>query len=206
MSGASYARALSNPEEAQQTPSVAGPQYAQALLDPAPGFDEWFGNSRVTDAAGNPKVVYHGTNKAFEAFDPSKGKQRTDAPAFASFFTDDPDLASSYAKRSGRSGQNVRPAYLSLQNPAETTGRSWFALNSPFEGPVWSDRYGQYVNVRKGDEIDINTLAKMARKHGHDGLIAHNIGDAARERDVKPQTTYAVFGPHQVRSAIGGRR
>ena len=194
----------------------AAGQYANALMmgttapraSPleSPAFANWFGKSKVANEAGEPLTVYHGTNADISQFDASQGKSKTDAPSWASFFTDDPALASSYASRAGR-GANVVPAHLSLQNPVEATGRNWFALESPLEGTVWSPRYGQYVTIRKGDEVDINMLAGIAKDQGYDGLIARNVQDAARPSD-KPrnQTTYVAFQPTQIKSAISGNK
>jgi biotin carboxyl carrier protein len=206
----------------QQMPSMAdwlksaGSEYANALLlgTTAPGvrapgasllenpaFAKWFGKSKVVGEGGEPLTVYHGTNKAFETFDATQGRSRTDAPSWATFFTDNPAYASSYAKRAGN-GANVMPAHLALENPMEATGRSWFALQSPIEGKIWSNRYGQMVDVRVGDELTIDELAGLARDAGHDGLIARNLPDAARLRDKGRQTTYVAFHPTQIKSAI----
>jgi len=34
-----------------------------------PAFKRWFGDSKVVDENGKPLVVYHGTNRDFDAFD-----------------------------------------------------------------------------------------------------------------------------------------
>ena len=176
-------------------------QFSPRLDTKDRAFQDWFGDSKVVDAEGKPLVVYHGTNRDFEQFNALAGHQRTDAPGFASFFTDNQDRASSYAKRAGR-GANVVPVYLSMANPLEATGRNWFALESPLAGRVWSPRYGQDVQIEKGDEVEINQLAVLAQKQGYDGLIAHGIGDAARASDQGTQTTYVTFKPEQIKSAI----
>lgn len=38
-----------------------------------PEFIEWFGDSKVVDAQGNPMRLYHGTVHDFDSFDPSRG-------------------------------------------------------------------------------------------------------------------------------------
>lgn len=35
-------------------------------------FWEWFGNSKIVDENGNPKIVYHGTDNKFDIFKISK--------------------------------------------------------------------------------------------------------------------------------------
>jgi len=171
----------------------------QALFSPRapqdPAFADWFNGSKATTQDGSPQVVYRGGGR---------GGPKTDAPQGMKFFSDSSDLASSYASRT-RGGKNVQPAYLSLKNPLEVTGRSWFALEAPEDITYWSSRYRQEVTVRKGDEIEINDLARWAKANGYDSLIARDIPDAARERDAEvQQTTYVTFDDAQARSAVTG--
>jgi hypothetical protein len=175
---------------------------AAARTMDSPEFVKWFSGSKAVNEAGEPLTLYHGTNKDFDVFNAMEGKQRTDAPGFASSFSDDPGLASSYAKRAG-SGANVVPVHLNLQNPMEVTGDSWHHLISPVDGVVWSPRYGQFLNVKMGDGLDINEMTYLAKKSGYDGLIARDIGDAARASDKGKQSTYVAFDPKQIKSAIG---
>jgi len=67
-------------------------------------FREWFGESKVVDDAGEPLVVFHGTNQDFEAFDLVRGGAATGANAGATkafFFTDSVDVADQYARNAG---------------------------------------------------------------------------------------------------------
>jgi hypothetical protein len=169
-----------------------------------PAFREWFGDSKVIDAEGQPLRVYHGTGEDIETFDArlSRRQQKTDAPLFASFFSSDPSVASGYARR-GRAGANVVPAYLSLQNPLEVdgAGNGFHAVPSPIEGRVYSRRYQQDIDVQKGDHVDINTLALMASAQGYDGMIVRNVFDAAQRR-APAADTYVAFDPAQVKFAL----
>lgn len=54
-----------------------------------PAFRKWFGNSKVVNADGTPKVMYHGTAQDISAF---RSKQ-----AGAIFVTSDPDFAEGFA-------------------------------------------------------------------------------------------------------------
>ena len=40
-----------------------------------PEFKKWFGESKVTDTEGEPRVVYHGTSSNFNSFNPKKATQ-----------------------------------------------------------------------------------------------------------------------------------
>lgn len=75
------------------------------------------------------------------------------------------------------SGQNVVPAYLSIQNPKviDFEGETILKLNGGF-----------------GDAI------AKARKEGHDGLILRNINDTPNESRVADH--YVIFEPTQIKS------
>jgi ADP-Ribosyltransferase in polyvalent proteins/ParB-like nuclease domain len=77
-------------------------------------FKAWFGNSKVVNADGSPKVVYHGTPAEFEAFDLEKTwlSSLGDSGGLGAFFTDQLS-ANHYAGKTG----SVIPVYLSLRNP-----------------------------------------------------------------------------------------
>lgn len=79
--------------------SAAQASYSKQISDP--DFPAWFQDSKVVDESGKPLVVFHGTGHGgFEQFDP--GKQDPEAlygPGF--YFTQDPEIASSYAKSQG---------------------------------------------------------------------------------------------------------
>lgn len=74
-------------------------------------FKEWFKDSKVVDESGKPKIVYHGTAKEFEAFDPDRsiGGQY--------WFTTDRKAIEEGGV--GAQGKGViMDVYLSIQNPA----------------------------------------------------------------------------------------
>ena len=58
-------------------------------------FKRWFGDSKVVDADGKPLVVYHGASRSDRIGDRFRRDRATSGPM--AFFTDSPDLASSYA-------------------------------------------------------------------------------------------------------------
>jgi hypothetical protein len=168
------------------------------------GFKRWFSGSKVVDADGKPLRVYHGTRADVGEFDASKGKQRSDAPLFASFFTNDAGTAGTYARGKGA---NIAPVYLAMKNPLEVDlgeqGGQWAQFESPIGGTVLDIRYGVWRNVTPGSLIDMNTLAALASQQGYDGLIVKNVWDSGAKRGGSGrQTTYAVFSPTQVKSAI----
>jgi hypothetical protein len=88
----------------------------QWVLVRTPAFKKWFGDweadpanaSKVLDANGEPKVVYHYTSERFNAFDVSKARRSMDIPGF--YFSDE--------KTNWKDmGENLIPAFLNLRNP-----------------------------------------------------------------------------------------
>lgn len=89
-------------EDAAEPDVASGRQYNQTLMTP-PGpeitetepFKKWFGESKVVDADGKPKIVFHGSEKAgFVVFD-TYGKGKTQGTG--AFFTDEERNASTYS-------------------------------------------------------------------------------------------------------------
>ena len=58
----------------------------------SPEFKQWFGDSKVVNKDGTPKVMYHGTARDITEFRPKQ--------ASAIFVTDNPDVAASYSQES----------------------------------------------------------------------------------------------------------
>ena len=78
-----------------QAPSGAKRGTAKLSLRTAPNtpaFKQWFGNSKIVDKDGNPKVMYHGTARDITEFKPKQ--------ANAIFVTEDPSFANSFTSKS----------------------------------------------------------------------------------------------------------
>ena len=88
---------------AENFPDVRGPRSSVDL----PAFKAWFGDSKVVNADGSPKVVFHGTAAApFNVFHEHR----------PNFFAPDSSYAEGYnAKGSGLS--RVIPVFLSIEHP-----------------------------------------------------------------------------------------
>jgi hypothetical protein len=83
-------------------PEVTGQRFMPDAPD-TPAFKKWFGESKVVDADGQPKIYYHGTNSEFNAFEKKKRKEGLYGKAF--YFSEDPKEAAGYGKK-------VIPVYL----------------------------------------------------------------------------------------------
>ena len=73
-------------------------------------FKRWFGKSKIVNADGTPKVMYHGSDATFSVFDVNKAKA-SGYYGKGFYFTDSESHASTYGK--------LYPAYLSVQMPLE---------------------------------------------------------------------------------------
>src|SRR5690606_19230066 len=155
--------------------------FEQAPITESDAFKEWFGDSKVVDENGEPLVVYHGTRSDITAFEPGRDG--------AIYFTDSPEDASAFAgdfrgltaelQSFELGGANVIPAFLSIRNP----------LEHDFGGELF-------------DPDDVERVIRRARREGHDGVIIRNIRNF---EGGGTSTTYIVFRPEQVKSAIGNR-
>lgn len=147
----------------------------------SPYFKKWFGDSKVVDAQGKPLVVYHGTTKAFEAFDPGMigSGQGMQAGGAGFYFTSDNRLAQPYAGRwnDGNPDARVISAYVSLQNPYVMPKAEWY------QG--------------RGKKASAELTAKL-KSEGYDGVIIdHGEGMGGKE--------IVAFDPTQIKSATGNR-
>ncbi|MDD5955122.1 MAG: hypothetical protein PUD38_08005, partial [Firmicutes bacterium] len=73
-------------------------------------FKHWFGGSKIVNADGSPKIMYHGSQAQFDTFDRKKAKSSgTFGKGF--YFTDSSSHAGTYG--------NLYAVYLSIQNPLQ---------------------------------------------------------------------------------------
>ena len=151
-----------------------------------PQFKRWFGDSKVVDENGKPRVVYHGTAGDFSTFEMNADNSRTegaselrDAGVPALYFTDSRAVAEGFAEGAERDGAAPRvvEAYLRIERPyvIYAKGGSW----PKFQREV-IDAY---------------------RSGFHDGVILHGVDDGMFENAVS--TVYVAFDPHQIKSAGG---
>lgn len=194
----------------------------------SPAFKKWFGDSKVVDSNGNPLTMYHGTSKtekgdAFTVFD----TYGTNYGLFGlgAYFTDNPNVASSYTKKAGDQNPTVYPVYLSIQNPIDMDAKADRSLwesafpdvdFNEFQPNVTKDKvikksdsnegyyraveeYLTYDNYSKweGAEAIQSGLMKM----GFDG-ITHIGGGRVSDSGVNHKV-FIAFHPEQIKSAIG---
>jgi len=163
--------------------------------------------TKVVDEAGNPKMLYHGTNKEYEEFSESTLGTKTGNPTskIGFFFSESPSEGSRYASDWGKEGGNVRPVYLDIKNPKRLTYKemndismAMFDDSSSLPVNAWKTKEGQKAIV-ESKEKGIKRANQMAMdlrerliSEGYDGAVV-KIGG---------MDEYIAFSPDQIKSAI----
>lgn len=96
-------------------------------------FKRWFGDwqnhpenaSKVVNADGTPKVVYHGTNKSFNVFQSQSGEY---------WFSEYEDYAESMMEERG--GGEIKSVYLNLRNPFRAKLSPGQFTDPTYEAPI----------------------------------------------------------------------
>lgn len=182
-------------------------------------FQAWFGASKVTDEEGRPLVVYHGTGRDFNAFDPAEAGSNYGLDTRKAFFfaqrleEAEQAAADAAASQGGAGAEFIMPVYLSLQNPLEVQARE------PYSASTWYDMMADPAGTPtwQGD------LFRCAHELGHDGVIlrsgyvseatytAQRDGDAtalevSERRDARIRASdniFVAFEATQIKSALG---
>ena len=123
-------------------------------------FKKWFGDwqnhpesaSKVVNADGTPKVVYHGTGAEFWTFDLNQsGKNYGDTSEGFFFFTNKrngyQDSALDYARESAKETGKPRivAAYLDIRNPLRLDSNGYYTPTAYYDANA-SKIYDQYLN------------------------------------------------------------
>ena len=157
-----------------------------------PEFKAWFGDSKVVDANGKPRVMYHGTTASFTVFRPS------DAPGWGKgiYLSDNAEqVADEFAGPDGV----VMPVYVSLQNPYVDKGQGFTDIVDRVKATkAWREYQERHPESHLHDVLSesggfVNTVL---RELGYDGVIAENSNSIDGLEVV-------AFRPEQVKSATG---
>jgi hypothetical protein len=151
----------------------------------APEFQQWFGNSKIVDKDGKPKVVYHGTVSDFDTFirDSHFGTARAAN-----------QRAKSWSARNGERPMQVIPVYLKIENPLKVADNE----ASDEAALLTAIKQGKYPNL----DLDIankDGAYAAAKAAGYDGLVYQN-----RVED-RGKLSYVAFDPNQIKSVFNKR-
>ena len=182
-----------------------------------PEFKKWFGDSKVVDDNGQPLRVYHGTNKtqqgqAFTSFDTYGSEYGLMGQG--SYFTDNPDIASSYTKKGRGESPTVYPVYLSLKNPidmsakadASNWGNTFSDVDFASVKGTTNEAYLRAVEEHYADNEYPKYEAAQAIQEGimsmgHDGITHVGGGRFKGQADTARHQVYIAFEPNQIKSA-----
>ena len=134
-------------------------------------FKRWFGNSKVVNDDGTPRVVYHGTSGDFNIFDKAKIGKYTERAVYnpqtkkyenvkdeGFFFTTDERLAQEHAEgaaaeNGNKSGGRIIEAYLSIKKPLNVEVDEWYARKKFYSAQDWYDYHAREIleDYHKGD-------------------------------------------------------
>ena len=144
---------------------------------------QWFGDSKVVDAKGNPLKMYHGTDQDFTQF-----KAGLNEPGI--FFTSSPIAAEPYSIGLGKENGRTIPAHLSIKNPYHMT----------------KDELQSLQLDQNGIAGGIKGYVKELKKAGYDGIyVPAEKYDGGPKWDERYHDVWIAFHPTQIKSAIGNR-
>ena len=162
-------------------------------------FHRWFGDSKVVDEHGRPKVVYHSSLKGKESFD-KHGKFMGHSGVSGISVTDNPHMASRYLDRYASHGwvdgvpnqpfeKHIMPLYVKTENPKII--RNSITTKIPMGAPLPND----YQIPKELDGYD-SLIRDDAISRG--GSVKHSTAkNAIRGREI------VLFHPHQIKSELG---
>jgi hypothetical protein len=168
-----------------------------AAMTDTPAFKRWFGQSKVVDERGEPRVMYHGTYEDFDVFDRffmrSRGRESLDQ--VGSWFSSVPGKsgAGMYVSDTAE-GAKIVPVYLSIQHPWSVTFKGMWRAAQRMSG--------QDENARP-NAASVQALDDWMDAVGIDGI--HIRPDERNGAEFAGQDVWIARHPTQIKSAIGNR-
>ncbi len=184
-----FGQAAEGKLKATKRPS-AGPSY-ELKAPNTPEFKEWFGDSKIVNEDGTPKLMYHGTPADFNDFRSNlRGSY---------FVTDNPEFASAFSQQIGKNleestGSNIMPLFVKAENPFDFENPKHLKavleeLNKNKQGGFTEDYLNNYNNWQAIEDRDTQRIIK---KLGFDSFYVNEGGDK----------NLGLYKPNQVKSAF----
>lgn len=203
------ARAFVEGQQAQARGESMEPVFGRDPLK-SDEFRRWFGDSKVVNSDGRPKVVYHGTDVDFGEFD------TTD---FGSWFAETPDGTEPHNSKGADGSPRTIPVYLSITKPFEIPEEinlnddviledALKVLNEANGTNIAPEEIGYGDNPRY-DGTAFQWIAmderfiEAVRKRGFDGMHAYEgteeTWNAFRPEQIKSVFNRGAFDPNDAR-------
>jgi len=163
----------------------------------SPEFQNWFRNSRVVDASGQPEVLYHGTVNSFDVF-----RNTRDVGYHFGTKQGAHDRLKHWEGDSigGKKPQSIMPVYLSVQKPIELHDMlNWEppdVMKELLEQDLMTQAERDAIMIKQSRPARNDALLRFLKTKGYDGASYTN---AAEDKGSK---TWIVFEPWQVKSVF----
>ena len=163
-----------------------------------PQFQQWFGESKVKDEAGVPKVMYHGTKSDIQEFQPRNGLIFVSPDSSFSEIYAEPSI---YKDRINEfTGQeqtpNVMPVYVQAKNI--------FDFDNPNHVEKVVNKVKETIpNYQHLDEIKDGSWPILESEQVRNAV--KSLGFDSMYIQEKGRKNLAVFEPTQIKSAIGNK-
>lgn len=185
--------------------------FSKRVQTETPEFKKWFKDSKVVNADGSPKVMYHGTTKDFNVFDLSQSPDTSMTAIGAIFVTDDPKFANdfTYSAGTGPLSGNIMPVYVRAENPFDFDNASHRAevIDDVIDQtPIYANAPNRESMRRVLDEsiekkdgtanwgtIENETFLNVLKDHGFDSFYVREGG----------RKNLGLFDNKQIKSATG---
>jgi len=171
-----------------------GEKVGRQLQTDTPAFKRWFGNSKITNEDGTPKVVYHATAKDINVLKP--GGFDPELSGQAIWMSDNKNILPAAhniggGERGFKEGTNVIPLYVKMENPLvldDMNMRDWAR-------DVFANGSREFPELLPKKWVD------SVKDAGYDGIILN-------QKAYKENPSYneiIVFDSKQLKSAIGNK-
>lgn len=176
----------------------------------SPAFVSWFGDSKIVNADGSPRVAYHGTaTDGIRMFDTKKAQDKAGRQMgmgwgkgkfYFSFSEGAANAAASGAQYRGQGKHpQVMPVYLRVENPitAQAYAERYREISGGHE--LSPARYDDSYTIKDRDKF-IAKLDKQLKKEGIDGILDEETGsvavfDSRQVKSVENQGTFDASNP-----------
>ncbi len=171
----------------------------------ADAFAIWFGRSKVVNADGSPRKVYHGT---FADFDTFAAKRRNPELGFHFGSVSQAEFFAGYGSASARGPLgSVMPVYLRIERPLRVFDIFERGIRSAenivrwlYRDGILDERLKKLIAAARSANDACRLTVGAIESIGHDGLVYANEwegGDAENNED-----SYVVFRSEQVKSVF----
>lgn len=187
-------------------PQLPGPSSDVGPVS-TPEFKTWFGDSKIVDDSGQPRMVYQAVHEKFSEF--SSGHLNVDellrSTRFGFHFLDDKTVATHFSCET-TGGGHILKAYLHIARPIDLTIQEIFN-NQEQAAAIWEALSDEQLSSKQAlerlnEEIDLGDVREMMEsldspearevfeRNGYDGVILP-IGGGYME--------YVAFSPEQIK-------